>query len=290
MSRHRLRPALRHHRRRQPGGEAAAEGYPLDGIDNIATAFSVRRLLTAYEGAALRLRRSSNDDEDDFGFDANGDLDTAAIATFIGAGSGFVKTWYDQSGNARNATQATDASQPAYVASLIGSKPGIAKTAAAHRLATASWTALSQPNSIMHVGQVPVLSEANSQIFFDGIGSSNRHQTWHQFASGDWAIYSGTTQTDGAADTDAHIFVSIFSNSASIGKLYIDGGSAVVSATTGAHTLTGLRLFDDNSGGGIATVRMPELVLIDGEIPDADANTIGASQDDYYGITWTDLA
>jgi hypothetical protein len=46
-----------------------------------------------------------------------GDLDAEALLTFVGNGDGFITTWYDQSGNARNATQTTAGSQPRIVSS-----------------------------------------------------------------------------------------------------------------------------------------------------------------------------
>jgi len=84
---------------------------PLDGYTaNMAGAWSVgRRLLTSYEGSLIRIRRSSDDAEQDIGFDANGDLDTAAIASFVGANSAYVTKVYAQSGSTHweNATAST---------------------------------------------------------------------------------------------------------------------------------------------------------------------------------------
>lgn len=107
------------------GGAGNGNGFTgaYDDIPNIVAAYGMRRLLSSYTGNLLRIRRSSDNAEQDFGYDDNGDLDTAAIATFIGAGSGFVVTWYDQSGGAHNATQATALQQPLYVASDQNSKP-----------------------------------------------------------------------------------------------------------------------------------------------------------------------
>ena len=75
-------------------------------------AYSVRLLDTAvgvptYTGSAMRVREDSGDTETDIGFDTNGDLDTAAIATHCGTANGFVVTWYDQSGNGNDAEQPT---------------------------------------------------------------------------------------------------------------------------------------------------------------------------------------
>jgi hypothetical protein len=44
-----------------------------------------------------------------------GDIDVNALLNFVGNGNGFVTTWYDQSGNGRNATQTTAGSQPRIV-------------------------------------------------------------------------------------------------------------------------------------------------------------------------------
>jgi hypothetical protein len=80
-------------------------------------AYSLRKVRNAYAGSAIRVRRSSDNAELEIGFTASGDLDTAALLAFVGGGNGFVTTWYDQSGNGRNATQATAGSQPQIVAS-----------------------------------------------------------------------------------------------------------------------------------------------------------------------------
>jgi hypothetical protein len=57
------------------------------------------------------------------------ELDTSALTTFCSGTNGFVKTWYDQSGNARDATQTTAANQPQIVSSgsviLENAKPSV---------------------------------------------------------------------------------------------------------------------------------------------------------------------
>jgi hypothetical protein len=88
----------------------------LDTYPNAAAAYSLRKLSSTYTGNAIRVRRSSDNAEQDFGFVSN-TLDTTSLLTFCGAGNGFVTTWYDQSGNANNATQSTAANQPQIVSS-----------------------------------------------------------------------------------------------------------------------------------------------------------------------------
>jgi hypothetical protein len=82
-----------------------------------AAAYSLRLLRKGYAGNAIRVRRSSDNTEANIGFDSNGNLNTATLLAFCGAGNGFVTTWYDQSGNGRDATQSTGANQPQIVSS-----------------------------------------------------------------------------------------------------------------------------------------------------------------------------
>ena len=59
-----------------------------DGIANLVHIYEpARRTLTAYIGSLVRLRRASDDAEADFGYLANGNLDTAAIAAWAGGAS-----------------------------------------------------------------------------------------------------------------------------------------------------------------------------------------------------------
>jgi len=97
---------------RIPGVIAGAPKLLLDRFPSAAAAYSLRRLRRNYNGAAIRVRRSNDNAESDIGFTSSGDLDTATLKTFVGANNGFVVTWYDQSGNSRNATQSTAANQP----------------------------------------------------------------------------------------------------------------------------------------------------------------------------------
>jgi hypothetical protein len=61
--------------------------------------------------AAIRVRRSSDNTQQDIGFDAYGKLDTAALLSFVGTGTGYVTRWYDQSGNGRDMVQNGTANQ-----------------------------------------------------------------------------------------------------------------------------------------------------------------------------------
>jgi Carbohydrate esterase, sialic acid-specific acetylesterase/Fibronectin type III domain len=90
----------------------------------------LRKLRNGHTGAAIRVRRSSDNAEADIGFTGTGALDTTALLAHVGSGSGYLAKWYDQSGNGRDFVQASTAQQPRIVNSGVvdthsGNKPGV---------------------------------------------------------------------------------------------------------------------------------------------------------------------
>lgn len=70
--------------------------------------YSLKRLIST-ASVAVRIRRSSDNAEQDIGFASGLDtIDTAAISSFVGANSAFVVKWYDQTGNGFDLIQTAD--------------------------------------------------------------------------------------------------------------------------------------------------------------------------------------
>lgn len=86
---------------------------PLDGYTtNLVALYGTVKMLSSYAGSAIKVRRSSDSTLQDIGFNADGTFDATSYASFIGGGSGFAHTLYDQSGNGRHEVQSTAAAQP----------------------------------------------------------------------------------------------------------------------------------------------------------------------------------
>jgi hypothetical protein len=109
----------------------------LDLFPNAAAAFSLRKLRSDYTGNCIEVRRSSDNALQNIGF-VNNVLDTASLLSFVGAGSGFVRTWYDQSGSGNDVIQTKDANQPQIVANEVvqqkNVKPTLDFNGISHRL------------------------------------------------------------------------------------------------------------------------------------------------------------
>lgn len=91
------------------------------------------RLLTSYTGSLFRLRRSSDDAEQDIGYTATGAADTAAATSFLGGSNGFITKVYSQTGST-DLAQTTNANQPAYSATGFGGGPCASFNGTSHHL------------------------------------------------------------------------------------------------------------------------------------------------------------
>ena len=88
---------------------------------DIHWAYSTRKIVSTYSGPCLRVRRTSDDAEQDIEFGADGWLDEASLLSFCAGTDGYVVTWYNQSsrGSVADVTNATASLQPLIVSSGV---------------------------------------------------------------------------------------------------------------------------------------------------------------------------
>lgn len=96
------------------GGAEGATPLLLDLYPDAVSAYSLRKLRTAYTGDAIRVRRPSDGNFIDVEF-VNNELDVSAVEAFCFGTDGFMQSLYDQSGNANNQTQTASSPQPQIV-------------------------------------------------------------------------------------------------------------------------------------------------------------------------------
>lgn len=85
-------------------------------VSNCNGCFSLKLLVSGYTGYVLRIRRTDNTYMS-FNSTSTGSLTNDAgttIATFLSGSTGYIDTWYDQSGKGNHATQTTTSSQPLF--------------------------------------------------------------------------------------------------------------------------------------------------------------------------------
>lgn len=141
----------------------------LDGLAVQPIAVRSLRKLISTATLSVRVRRSSDNAELNIGFSGDA-LDTASLASFVGAGSGYVTTIYDQTGNGYHWTQATASKQPRIVNS--GSYDGIVRWDGIDDAMSAASVALNQPQLAIFIdGVLP--SVAGTQIFMEASANWN---------------------------------------------------------------------------------------------------------------------
>ena len=163
------------------GGGAPFVGL-LDTYPNAAAAYSVRKLRSAYTGSAIRVRRSSDNAEQNIGFTALGNLDTTALTSFCSGTNGFVTTWYDQSGNINNIIQSTAVNQPQIVSSgnllLQNTNPTIQFDGVNDNLGTTFNTQPTFPITLITINKTSGLTDAGIVGF--GSNGASREEFWQE--------------------------------------------------------------------------------------------------------------
>jgi hypothetical protein len=129
--------------------DRSTSALALDLFAGAAAAYSVRKLKRSYTGNCLRLRRTNDNAESDFGFTSTGWLDAAAIAAWQSDDALIrVVTWYDQSGNSKDMTMATALNQPSFSFTALASIAG-------PKFVSASSTRLARAQDLLATGATP---------------------------------------------------------------------------------------------------------------------------------------
>lgn len=263
-------------------------------------AFGLRRLRAAYSGSAIRVRYTDAT-EADIGFaSGTNDLDTTTLLAGASAhgGSAYIKTWYDQSGNSRNATQSTTGAQARIVNSNTLDTKGANTTPAAvfsSSYYTDTGVGLYAAGAASWLG---VLSSSHSSIggicTERGSGSMNYNMGYHNNSDGKMVALinddTGTTfatANSAAALTDATLSQLSYVDTGTALQVWIDaaGGSAG-SYTRSGHTLTlTTHCFGclSTAGGSPLAGQVAELVEFAVALTSTQRGTGQANQKTYYG-------
>jgi hypothetical protein len=257
-----------------------AQPLLLDLYPNAGAAYSLRKLRTAYSGSAIRVRRSSDNLEQDIGFVGNV-LDTASLLTFCGVGNGFVTKWYDQSTNANNAAIGTIAAQAQIVLS------GAMITDIYNGKITTIWTADQYPittsipiaqNFIMFA--VVTRAATNNNLF--PLGSSATYLfSWNSLGTATSKITTGVATHQVGFTTIGSYIVSVLRDSSNILKAFRNSTALTTGSSTGTPT-TALRF--GFSQGAASTGRMQEMVFWNNQDLESSQSNMESAINSYYSV------
>jgi hypothetical protein len=207
--------------------------------------YSLRKLRYDYTGPSIRVRRDSDNSEQDIYFDGWGRLDEVSLLSFVGTGgsnNGFVSKFYEQVSGTIEAVQTAAAYQP----QIVDSGSVIKKNGRPHFyvnnsfMASSFTTTYNQPNTIFGVGQT---SGGVQGITIDGDNTSPSSRNIINFngGTGQYNIYAGThLYGSNVVENKEHVYTGIFNGVNS--KIYIDG-SLDATGDVGSQNFQPIKLF-----------------------------------------------
>ena len=260
---------------------AAAYIYLLDDYSGAAAAYSLRLLDSTYSGNAIKVRRASDNTEQDIGFVDN-ELDTSSLESFCSGTDGFVTTWYDQSGS-NNATQTTAANQPKIVSSgstiTEGGKPTLEFDGSNDFMESGS-IASSQPVSYFHLRRYRTTDQTKHALNF----STDSGYAWADyFDGGKLKAYFGSTESNTAGfNTNRNLWAVIADGASSTTSL----NGSTSSATLGSNNVDAITLGRRAApiAGVNAAINSQELIVYLSDVGTTNFEGIETNMNDFYTI------
>lgn len=250
----------------------------LDSYTGAAAAYATALLYSSYGGSCLRVRRDSDNAEQDIGFSGQ-DIDEAAINSFCSGTNCFVKTWYDQSGSGNDATQTTAANQPKIYDSITGIIDNNSIAATLYQTSTL-FTVLGfsdTTNTGFFIAHSPTVVTGNNRVISC---DEKRNAT---IFNGQHNIYNGTTGASGGTASVGvdYLYSCIFNASTAI--LYVNSVSTVTISPNSLAASTNVSI------GNALTTSVPydgyiQVVVLFASDQSANRTGIETAINNYYNI------
>jgi len=230
----------------------------LDAGTQVMGAYAPYKLRTAYAGSCIRVRRSSDNAEQDIGFDGSGNLDESALTTFVGSNTGSIARIYDQSGTGGylvyvSGTRA-EITNSSGVIHKINSVPVFKHVAAGSYYEQTGVTIPSAAKCaiIMFARGVSLADNQRFAGIYSGSGAD-----WNAIehfmmarASGNLDCYRGSTSYSAGALANATSYALAMVFDGAQGRAFVNGtGGTAVNQTNNFTTPTAIRL---GAAGGAA--------------------------------------
>jgi hypothetical protein len=259
----------------------APVSFLLDTYTNATVAYSLRKLRSAYSGNAIKVRRSSDNLEQDIGFIGNV-LDTASLLTFCGVGNGFVTRWYDQSTNANDCSNGTIANQAQVVLN------GAMITDIYNGKITTVWTLDQYPiltsipiaqNFIMFA--VVTRAATNSTLLPLGSTPQPFFFSWNSLGQTTSQVTTGLVTHASGFTTIGDYIVSVLRDNSNILKAFRNSTALTTGVSTGTPT-TSLRF--GFSQGATSSGRIQEMIFWNNQDLESSQSNMESAINSYYSV------
>jgi hypothetical protein len=263
--------------------DTAAFSGLLDDYPGATAAYSLRLLDTTYTGSAIRVRRASDNAEQDIGFD-NNELDTAALASFCSGTDGFVKTWYSQTGS-NDATQTTTTAQPKIYDGTTGvvtenGKPALSNWITAQTILIASF---GQTYNTVHLFSVSSENQASSVGYIASGNTTTQFRLGRNGQGSDIWLYDGRISKSTTSEASGQALVSALNGVNPDG--YFNGLQRTFDNTLNGNGMSGAYIGNHPtlSGQGNIDGNLQELIIYNSD-QSSNRSGIETNINDFYSI------
>jgi hypothetical protein len=196
-------------------------------------------------------------------------------------GNGFVTTWYDQSGNLIDSTQATAGSQPQIVTGGVvnseGSKPAMVFDGVDDSLIVTSFGLIPQPFTRNYIG-VRKSYDGNQHWINSAVGGPNVAD--YDTSNTTHSIFAGAAIAVSLADNERVVFTSLYNGASS--SLVKNGAPTTGNAGTSGYE--GMRIGSSSGAASFSNIAMQELTIFDLALATTDRQLLERNQGQFYGI------
>jgi len=289
---------------------ATTATVPAGIVDLIGTGdavYSLRKMRGAYTGAAIRVRRSSDNAETDIQFIGMAGIDTAALLSFAGSTSCFVTKWYDQSGNGRDLVQATAGSQPrivnAGVIDTINGRPTVIFDGVNDTLIGSLNTGISGDVAFtLNMVASYNLANNSTSAIFTSFGSAPIGQVFHYMKNGGsntevLEAFGGGTQTNTTipptpATLHTRTCVRRPTDAIRWESVHSGGNNGYTLTNTSVVNVTNSPLYVGSYLGNalFSSISICELVFVNSAVEPLNRSMLEMNQGAYYNINVTNFA
>ena len=264
------------------GGGGAAEPGLLDTYTGAAAAYSLRKLSNSYSGNAIKVRRASDNTEQDISFVDNV-LDTSSLESFCSGTDGFVTTWYDQSGNDNRLTQTSASAQAKIVSSgttiTESGKPTLEFDGSNDYMESGSISS-SQPISYFHLRRYRTTAQTRHALNF----STDSAYAWADYFDANVlkANFGRTAATAAGFNTNRNLWA-VIANGASSTASFNGSASSASIGTNNVDAITlGRRAIP--IAGVYAAINCQELIVYLSDVGTTNFEGIETNINDFYTI------
>ena len=265
--------------------QGAAANLLLDDYPGAAAAYSLRLLDKDYTGYAIMVRRN-NGDSTNIGF-SNNYLDTTSLKSFCGTGatdSCFVRIWFDQSGNGRNASQTTNPNQPIILrnGSIIYEYGSPAVDFVSDDYLSTDSFSINQPIHQFGVGRIsPSYSTSTSYTFASSSNAINRVHFFYR-NTGLYAIFARNTIQSGIPTSSIHFLFSALFNGAN-SECHLNS-SSIITGNAGAQNFGGSLELGTQQSGSLSWLGTQQEFIMYGTDQSSNRSGIESNINSFYSI------